>query len=323
MGVVAPVSRRRRGDPVLGRHRVRASARARSRSLGSCSRSRASRSPRASRAKEAAAVRAASAWRSWLRSAFGLYFVFADRAADESVAVRGRDRPRVVALRWRSWPRWSSARRCGPAACTGLRSPWSGLCDVGANMLFSLATTRGYLSIVSVLASLYPDRDGRPRCGRAARARLADAAARRRGRPRRRRADHRRLSVNASCEGLSLVALRATTRDVPGERRHALIDRCSQAASGEADTFARRGRADRDVSAFDELTVSVGDPQALREVVAARAALERRSRSQLVVASAPQRLHAGPSSLQDLESDRRRCAPQASRESIPSSHADR
>jgi drug/metabolite transporter (DMT)-like permease len=31
-----------------------------------------------------------------------------------------------------------------------------GLCDVGANMLFSLATTRGYLSIVSVLAALYP-----------------------------------------------------------------------------------------------------------------------------------------------------------------------
>ena len=31
-----------------------------------------------------------------------------------------------------------------------------GLCDVGANMLFSLATTRGYLSIVSVMSALYP-----------------------------------------------------------------------------------------------------------------------------------------------------------------------
>jgi drug/metabolite transporter (DMT)-like permease len=31
-----------------------------------------------------------------------------------------------------------------------------GLCDVGANMLFSLATTHGYLSIVSVLSALYP-----------------------------------------------------------------------------------------------------------------------------------------------------------------------
>ena len=31
-----------------------------------------------------------------------------------------------------------------------------GLCDVGANMLYSLATKRGLVSIVSVLASLYP-----------------------------------------------------------------------------------------------------------------------------------------------------------------------
>ena len=31
-----------------------------------------------------------------------------------------------------------------------------GLCDVGANMLFSLATTRGFLSVISVLSALYP-----------------------------------------------------------------------------------------------------------------------------------------------------------------------
>jgi drug/metabolite transporter (DMT)-like permease len=31
-----------------------------------------------------------------------------------------------------------------------------GLCDVGANVLVGLALTRGYLSVVSVLASLYP-----------------------------------------------------------------------------------------------------------------------------------------------------------------------
>ena len=31
-----------------------------------------------------------------------------------------------------------------------------GLCDVGANMLFSLATTRAFLSVVSVLSALYP-----------------------------------------------------------------------------------------------------------------------------------------------------------------------
>jgi drug/metabolite transporter (DMT)-like permease len=31
-----------------------------------------------------------------------------------------------------------------------------GLCDVGANVLFGLASTRGLLSVVSVLAALYP-----------------------------------------------------------------------------------------------------------------------------------------------------------------------
>ena len=31
-----------------------------------------------------------------------------------------------------------------------------GLCDVSANMLFSVATTHGYLSIVAVLSALYP-----------------------------------------------------------------------------------------------------------------------------------------------------------------------
>ena len=36
------------------------------------------------------------------------------------------------------------------------RSSAIGLCDVGANVLFGLATTRGFLSVVSVLAALYP-----------------------------------------------------------------------------------------------------------------------------------------------------------------------
>ena len=31
-----------------------------------------------------------------------------------------------------------------------------GLADVGANVLFALATTRGLLAVVSVLAALYP-----------------------------------------------------------------------------------------------------------------------------------------------------------------------
>jgi drug/metabolite transporter (DMT)-like permease len=43
----------------------------------------------------------------------------------------------------------------------GLRASWGllvgvGICDTAANMLFGLASTRGLLSVVSVLASLYP-----------------------------------------------------------------------------------------------------------------------------------------------------------------------
>lgn len=43
----------------------------------------------------------------------------------------------------------------------GLRTSWwllvgVGICDTAANMLFGLATTRGLLSVVSVLSSLYP-----------------------------------------------------------------------------------------------------------------------------------------------------------------------
>jgi drug/metabolite transporter (DMT)-like permease len=86
---------------------------------------------------------------------FGLYFVFADRAADESVpfaVATARGVSLAVAL--------------GVALVVGaaLRPGRSflpalvviGICDVGANMLFSIATTHGYLSIVSVLSALYP-----------------------------------------------------------------------------------------------------------------------------------------------------------------------
>jgi drug/metabolite transporter (DMT)-like permease len=46
-------------------------------------------------------------------------------------------------------------------AVGGLRASWRllagvGVCDTSANMFFGLATTRGLLSVVSVLASLYP-----------------------------------------------------------------------------------------------------------------------------------------------------------------------
>ena len=86
---------------------------------------------------------------------FGLYFVFADRAADESVPYAVAT-ARGVSL--------GIALVAALAVGVSLRPGRSflpalvviGLCDVGANMLFSLATTRGYLSIVSVLSALYP-----------------------------------------------------------------------------------------------------------------------------------------------------------------------
>jgi drug/metabolite transporter (DMT)-like permease len=86
---------------------------------------------------------------------FGLYFVFADRAADESVpyaVATARGFSLLLAL--------VAALLVGASLRPGRSSLPAlaviGLCDVGANMLFSLATTRGFLSIVAVLAALYP-----------------------------------------------------------------------------------------------------------------------------------------------------------------------
>jgi drug/metabolite transporter (DMT)-like permease len=87
---------------------------------------------------------------------FGLYFVFADRAAEESVpfaVATARGASLLLAI--------VAALAVGAALRPPSRSflpvlALIGLCDVGANMLFSLATTRGYLSIVSVLSALYP-----------------------------------------------------------------------------------------------------------------------------------------------------------------------
>lgn len=86
---------------------------------------------------------------------FGLYFVFADRAADESVpyaVATARGVSLLLAL--------VAALVVGVSLRPGRTSlpvlAAVGLCDVGANMLFSLATTRGFLSIVSVLSALYP-----------------------------------------------------------------------------------------------------------------------------------------------------------------------
>jgi drug/metabolite transporter (DMT)-like permease len=86
---------------------------------------------------------------------FGLYFVFADRAADESVpyaVATARGFSLLLALVAALFV--GASLRPGRSSLPALAVV--GLCDVGANMLFSLATTRGYLSIVAVLAALYP-----------------------------------------------------------------------------------------------------------------------------------------------------------------------
>jgi drug/metabolite transporter (DMT)-like permease len=86
---------------------------------------------------------------------FGFYFVFADRAADEGVpwaVATARGVSLLLAL--------AAALAVGAALRPGRPHLPAlavvGLCDVGANMLFSLAATRGFLSVVAVLSALYP-----------------------------------------------------------------------------------------------------------------------------------------------------------------------
>jgi len=86
---------------------------------------------------------------------FGLYFVFLDRAADESVpwavaTARGTSSLIAVTVALGVGASLRPGRTHLPALVA------VGLCDVGANVLFGLASTRGFLSVVAVLASLYP-----------------------------------------------------------------------------------------------------------------------------------------------------------------------
>ena len=86
---------------------------------------------------------------------FGTYFVFLDQAAEASVPYA------VANARFTSF-----ALAAGAAVLLGVSLRVGvvhlpavaavGICDVGANVLFALASTRGYLSVVSVLTSLYP-----------------------------------------------------------------------------------------------------------------------------------------------------------------------
>ena len=86
---------------------------------------------------------------------FGLYFVLMDAAAAESAT-------------WAVLIARGAAAILAAVAAVALRAPlvpprsllpmiaFVGLFDVAANVLFGLATSRGLVSVVSVLASLYP-----------------------------------------------------------------------------------------------------------------------------------------------------------------------
>ena len=138
---------------------------------------------------------------------FGLYFVLFDHAADESVpwaVVTARTASSVVAVvaALAAGVTLRVSRRHLPALVA------IGVCDVGANVLFGLATTRGYLSVVSVLAALYPVVT-MALAAALLHERIAPVAApRRRRRPRRRRADLRRLTRRASNRGQTLSQTR-------------------------------------------------------------------------------------------------------------------
>ena len=86
---------------------------------------------------------------------FGFYFVFLDIAADDSApwaVLVARLASSTIALLAVLAARVSLAMpRRLLIAVLGV-----GACDVGANVLFALATTRGLVSVVSVLTSLYP-----------------------------------------------------------------------------------------------------------------------------------------------------------------------
>ena len=94
-------------------------------------------------------------WRSWRRSAIGLFVVGLGQAAQESAPwAVGTARlssvlALLLALAWtRTVPR--APRRLLPLVVA------VGIFDTGANALVAIAATRGSIGIVGVLSALYP-----------------------------------------------------------------------------------------------------------------------------------------------------------------------
>ena len=91
---------------------------------------------------------------------FGFCFVFADQAADASVPFAvATARGVSLAVAFVAALAIGASVRAGRSFLPALIV--IGLCDVGANMLFSVATTHGYLSIVAVLSASIPSSPSR------------------------------------------------------------------------------------------------------------------------------------------------------------------
>jgi drug/metabolite transporter (DMT)-like permease len=85
---------------------------------------------------------------------FGSYFVMSDAAADDSVLwllalSRSIPVPALALLAWRRGMRPPTGRSAGTLVVAGML-------DCGATALYAVANTKGALSIVSVVGSLYP-----------------------------------------------------------------------------------------------------------------------------------------------------------------------
>ena len=89
--------------------------------------------------------------------ALGLFTYFLGLGSREGSALSTLVGARVGSLTILLAPRGRDARAAAHRAGAGSgASPRSACCDVAANALFALASTRGLLSLVSVLGSLYP-----------------------------------------------------------------------------------------------------------------------------------------------------------------------
>ena len=100
---------------------------------------------------------------------FGSYFVMSDAAADDSVLwllVLSRSIP-VPALAIFAWARGMRPPTGAHARATLVAA---GTLDCSATALYAVANTKGALSIVSVVGSLYPGDDADPRARGAGRA---------------------------------------------------------------------------------------------------------------------------------------------------------